>query len=142
MHRQFILVVVVVVVVLACIVLTGCKKDMEIETIVAELHSFSMELTKKVQSAPNPSAGIDEAQKLMDSRKADLQSKMKSLNGVRGYQVSKETQKRMTDTLSQDARSIAGLQIKYLSVSIRDPAFKEKLDKLIRDYTEIFKSTT
>ena len=78
----------------------------------------------------------------MDSRKADLQSKMKSLNGVRGYQVSKETQKRMTDTLSQDARSIAGLQIKYLSVSIRDPAFKEKLDKLIRDYTEIFKSTT
>jgi len=141
-HRQFILVVVVVVVVLACIVLTGCKKDMEIETIVAELHSFSMELTKKVQSAPNPSAGIDEAQKLMDSRKADLQSKMKSLNGVRGYQVSKETQKRMTDTLSQDARSIAGLQIKYLSVSIRDPAFKEKLDKLIRDYTEIFKSTT
>lgn len=138
MQRQFI----VAVVVLTCVVLMGCKKDLEIETIVAELHSFSVELTKKVQSAPTPSAGIDEAQKLMDSRKADLQSKMKSLNGVRGYQVSKETQKRMTDTLSQDARNIAGLQIKYLSVSIRDPAFKGKLDKLIRDYTEIFKSTT
>lgn len=138
MQRQFI----VAVALLTCVVIMGCKKDLEIENIVADLHSFSVELTKKVQSAPNPLVGIDEAQKLMDSRKADLQSKMKSLNGVRGYQVSKETQKRMTDTLSQDARNIAGLQIKYLSVSIRDPAFKGKLDKLIRDYTEIFKSTT
>jgi hypothetical protein len=29
--------------------------------------------------------------------------------------------------------------MKYLSVSMKDPVFKGKLDKLIRDYTEIFK---
>ncbi len=75
----------------------------------------------------------------MDSRKADLQSQMKSLKGVRGYQVSKETQQKMTSTLSKDARNVAGLQMKYFTVSMRDPGFKGKLDKLIRDYTEIFK---
>jgi hypothetical protein len=53
--------------------------------------------------------------------------------------VSKETQQKMTGTLSKDALTIAGLQMKYISVSMRDPAFKGKLDKLIRDYTEIFK---
>jgi outer membrane murein-binding lipoprotein Lpp len=135
MRRNFIVAVVVV----TCVVLAGCKKDAEIESITAELHSFSEELTKKVQSAQNPSAGVDEAQKLMDSRKADLQSKMKSIKEVRGYQVSKETQQKMTSTLSKDAMSVAGLQMKYISVSMRDPAFKGKLDKLIRDYTEIFK---
>ena len=135
MHRKFI----VAVVVITCVVLAGCKKDAEIESNIAELHSFSQELIKKVQSAPNPTAGVDEAQKLMDSRKAELQSKMKSIKGVRGYQVSKETQKKMTETLSKDAMSVAGLQMKYISVSMKDPGFKGKLDKLIRDYTEIFK---
>ena len=135
MHRLLILAVIVVI----CVVLAGCKKDAQIEASIAELHLFSQELTKKVQSAPNPTAGVDEAQRLMDSRKADLQSKMKSLNSIRGYQVSKETQQKMAKTLSEDARSVAGLQMKYLSVSMKDPAFKGKLDKLIRDYTEIFK---
>ncbi|MEK6282698.1 MAG: hypothetical protein AABN95_20245 [Acidobacteriota bacterium] len=135
MHRKFI----VVGALIACVLFAGCKKDAEIESTIAELHSFSEELTKKVQSAPTPSAGVDDAQKLMDSRKAALQSKMKSLKNVRGYQVSKETQKKMTDTLSKDAMNVAGLQMKYFTVSIKDPAFKGKLDKLIRDYTEIFK---
>ena len=134
MYRLFIVAVVIIV----CMVLAGCKRDAEIESHIAELHSFSQELTKKIQSAPNPTAGVDEAQKLMDSRKADLQSKMRSLKSIRGYQVSKETQQKMTETLSKDAMSVAGLQMKYLSVSLRDPAFKGKLDKLIRDYREIF----
>ena len=135
MHRRFIAAVVVI----SCVVFVGCKRDAEIESTIAELHSFSEELTKKVQAAPNPSAGVDEAQKLMDERKADLQSRMKSLKGIRGYQVSKETQQKMTATLSKDAMSVAGLQMKYISLSMRDPVFKGKLDKLIRDYTEIFK---
>src|SRR4029434_302396 len=98
MQRKFL----VAVVVITCVVLAGCKKDAEIESIIAELHSFSEQLTRKVQSAPNPSVGVDEAQQLMDSRKADLQSKMQSLKGVRGYQVSKETQQKMVNTLSKD----------------------------------------
>jgi len=125
--------------VLAMLTLAGCNKDAEIDAVIAELHTFSEQLVSKVQSAPNPSAGVDDAQKLMDSRKADLQAKMNSLKGVRGYQVSKETQQKMTDTLTKDAMNVAGLQMKYISVSMRDPAFKAKIEKLVKDYTEIFK---
>jgi hypothetical protein len=126
--------------VFACLLaLAGCRKDAEIETLVAELHSFSEDLVRKVQSAPNPSAGVEDAQRLMDARKAELRAKMSSLKGVRGYQVSKETQQKMTDTLTKDVTNVAGLQIKYVGVSMRDPAFKAKLDKLIKDYTEIFR---
>lgn len=127
------------VLVFALLTLAGCNKDAEIDAVIAELHTFSEQLVSKVQSAPNPSAGVDEAQKLMDSRKADLQAKMNSLKGVRGYQVSKETQQKMTDTLTKDAMNVAGLQVKYVSVSMRDPAFKAKIEKLVKDYTEIFK---
>ena len=125
--------------VIAMLTFAGCKKDAEIESVIAELHTFSEQLVSKVQTAPNPSAGVDEAQKLMDSRKADLQAKMNSLKGVRGYQVSKETQQKMTDTLTKDAMSVAGLPAKYISVSMRDPAFRAKMDKLVKDYMEIFK---
>ena len=124
---------------LAMLTLSGCNKDAEINAVIAELHTFSEQLVAKVQSAPNPSVGVDEAQKLMDSRKADLQAKMNSLKGVRGYQVSKETQQKMSDTLTKDVMSVASLPAKYISVSMRDPAFKAKMDKLVKDYTEIFK---
>jgi len=127
------------VLVFAMLTLAGCKKDAEIESVIAELHTFSEQLVAKVQTAPNPSAGVDEAQKLMDSRKADLQAKMNSIKNVRGYQVSKETQQKMTDTLTKDAMNVAGLQVKYVSVSMRDPAFKAKIEKLVKDYTDIFK---
>ena len=127
------------VLVFAMLTLAGCKKDAEIESVIAELHTFSEQLVTKVQTAPNPSAGVDEAQKLMDSRKADLQAKMSSLKGVRGYQVSKETQQKMTDTLTKDAMNVGGLQAKYISVSMRDPAFRAKMEKLVKDYMEIFK---
>lgn len=123
----------------AMLVFAGCNKDSEIDAVLTELHTFSEQIVSKVQSAPNPSAGVDEAQKLMDSRKADLQAKMNSLKGVRGYQVSKETQQKMTDTLTKDMVNVAGLQMKYVSVSMRDPAFKAKIEKLVKDYTEIFK---
>lgn len=123
----------------ACAVFVGCSKDSEIEEVTAELHAFSEELVKKVETAPNPSAGVDEAQKLMDSRKAEMQAKLNSVKDVRGFQVDKETQQKMVNTLMEDAKKVAGLQIKYMNVSMRDPAFKAKLDKLIKDYTEVFR---
>ncbi|MDQ2936910.1 MAG: hypothetical protein M3R67_05315 [Acidobacteriota bacterium] len=127
--------------VISCLVVVGCKKDAEIESVIGELHAFSDELVNKVQTAPNPSAGVDEAQKMMDARKAELQSKISSIKNVRGYRVRKETQEKMIDTITKDATNVAGLQIKYIAVSITDPAFKAKLDRLIREYTEIFKLT-
>ena len=124
---------------LACLPLCGCKKDAEINSIVTDLDSFTTELVKKVESAPNSSAGVDDAQKYFDSRKADLTTKMTTLKGIRGYQVSEDTKNKMTKSLVDDAKRVAGLQMKYVGASMRDPAFKAKLEKLTKDYLDLFK---
>ena len=124
---------------LACLSFAGCKKDAQINSVVTELDTFTAELVKRVDSAPNPSAGVDDAQKYLDSKKADLTAKMVELKGIRGYQVSEETTKKMTASMMDDAKKVAGLQMKYIGTSMRDPAFKAKLDKLTKDYTALFK---
>ena len=124
---------------LACLSLLGCKKDTEINSVLTEFDSFTADLVKKVESAPNPSAGVDDAQKFLDSKKAGLTAKMASIKSIRGYQVSAETKEKMTKSLVDDAKKVAGLQIKYIGVSMRDAAFKAKLDKLTRDYQSLFK---
>lgn len=123
---------------LVCLPLAACKKDAEINTTLSELDAFTTELVKKVESAPNPSAGVDDAQKFFDSRKADLTAKMQSLKGMRGYQVSEETKQKLTTSMLASAQRVAGLQIKYVGVSMRDPAFKGKLDKLTKDFQALF----
>jgi len=126
----------VLVLLAACLSLAGCKKDAQINAVVAELDSFTTELVKKVESAPNPSAGVDDAQKFFDSKKAEMTAKMATLKGSHG---GNETTSKMNASLLENNKKVAGLQIKYISVSLDDPVFKSKLEKLIRDYQTLFK---
>jgi ABC-type uncharacterized transport system auxiliary subunit len=120
---------------LACAaLLSGCKKDTQVNDVIGELDSFTKELVSKIESAQNPSAGVDDAQKFLDSRKADMKAKIDSIKELRGYQVSEDTMKKLKESVTDDAMSIAKLQIKYMQQTARDPAFKAKLDKLINDY--------
>jgi Tfp pilus assembly protein PilP len=125
--------------VLACLLVSGCKKDAQINSVIAELDSFTNDLVKKVESGPTPAAGVDDAQKFLDSRKSDLAAKIASLKDIRGYQVSADTTKKMTTSVTDDVKRVANLQIKYIATSMRDPAFKAKLEKLTRDYQSLFK---
>src|SRR5215467_9912742 len=96
----------------------ACKKDAEINAILAEFDSFTTEMVKRVESAPNPSAGVDDAQKYFDSNKAKVMARMDAIKGLRGYQVSKETEEKMTTSLVADASKVAGLEIKYVIKSV------------------------
>lgn len=120
--------------------LAGCKKDAQIETVLAELNSFTKEIVKRVEGGANPSAGVDDAQKFFDSRKADMQAKLETLKGVRNFQVSEATQKKMMEQMTEDVMSVSKLQIKYIGQSMKDPAFKAKLEKLVGDYQNMLKS--
>ena len=120
-----------------CLAAAGCSKDSEIESVLADLDSFTRELVAKIESNPNPSAGVDEAQKFLDSRKADLKAKIDSIKEVRGFQVSDETKKKMLERITDDVMSVSKLQIKYIGNSMKDPAFKSKLDKLVADYQSL-----
>jgi Tfp pilus assembly protein PilP len=122
--------------VLACLALAACgKKDDKINSFVNEINSFTDELVKKVESASTPSEGVDEAQKLMDSRKADLREKFNSVKNIGENQVSEETKKKMKDDFYQDGVKVGQLTQKYGS----DPAVKAKLSKLTQDFLALFK---
>ena len=118
----------------------ACKRDADVGAVVDELNSFTQEIVKRVEGAADPSAGVDDAQTYFDSRKSEMEGKLKSIKDVRGFQVSQETQKKMTEQLTEDVMSVSKLQIKYMSQSMRDPAFRTKLTKLITDYTNLLKS--
>ena len=123
--------------ILSVVALAGCKKDAEINAVLADFDSFTKELVKKVDGNPT-AAGVDDAQKYLDSKKDELKGKWDSIKGARGFQVSKETQEKMEESLKKNFMSVVGLQTKYIGKSMSDPAFKSKLDKLVKDYQALY----
>jgi hypothetical protein len=107
----------------------------QINSFTTEINTFTDELVQKVELAPNPSQGVDDAQKYMDSRKAELRGKFNSVKNTDENQVSEETKKRMKDSFYQDGVKVGQLTAKYGS----DPAVKLKLKKLTQDFLDLFK---
>ncbi len=127
----------------AALALAACGqggKDAEVNSALDELDAFTGELVAKVKSAPNPSAGVDEARRFLDARKAEMESKIKSVRDVPGAQLTEETRKRREERITEDSMSVSNLQIEYIDESFKDPAFKAKLDKLAEDYQTLFKT--
>jgi outer membrane lipoprotein-sorting protein len=119
----------------AGLMLMGCKKDDQMREALKDLDTFTTELVQKVETG-----GVDEGQKFMDSKKADIKAKLDSIKDIREFQVSEETKKFMTDTLIKDLTAVMSLQTKYVSKSVADPAFKSKLEKLVADYRALLPS--
>jgi hypothetical protein len=119
---------------LLSLALAGCKRDGEVNEILATIDSFTTELVSRIETAGNPSAGVDDAQKYLDSRKDELRGKMDALKRLRESQVSDAAKQKITSSLVDDASKVGNLEIKYVSQSMNDPAFNAKLDKLVKDY--------
>lgn len=122
----------------ACLLLTGCRRDAEVNSALTEVDSFTNELENFVKADPN-SKGVDNAQQYLDARKREIKLKISYLTRVRGIQVSDETEKRLIETVRRDQMNITSLQAKY-NLPLNDAAFKTKLDKLINDYLELFQA--
>lgn len=122
---------------LALAPLAGCSKDDDVKNVVAEINTFTTDLVGKVESAPDPSSGVDAAQKHLDAKKADIQAKLESIKQVRGFQVSKETMAQMQKDIQDDAMKVMNLQLKYATKAASDSAFNAKLEKLTKDYTDL-----
>jgi hypothetical protein len=124
--------------VLISLALAGCKRDGEVNAILATIDSFTTELVSRIETAGNPSTGLDEARKYFDSRKNEVAAKVETLKRLRESQVSDATKQKITSSLVDDASRVGDLEIKYVSQSMNDPAFKAKLDKLVKDYQALF----
>jgi len=123
---------------LMSLVLAGCKRDMEVSAILVTIDSFTAELVSRIETAGNPSAGVDDAQTYLDSRKDELRGKMGALKRLRESQVSDAMKQKITSSLVDDASKVGDLEIKYVNQSLNNPEFKAKLDKLVRDYQALF----
>lgn len=119
---------------LLSITVAGCRKDAEVNATVSAVDALTTELAKRIEGAANASDGVDDAQEYLDSRKTEIAAKMGVLKSLRDDQVSDETKRKLTSRLAEDAAKVGDLQVKYVSHSISNPAFKAKLDKLVSDY--------
>lgn len=134
MYKRLVILLLVGVVSLS---LAACKKDSEFNTTMADIHTATDEIVNKINASPT-AAGVDDAQKYWDSKKVALKKEWDGIKDARGFQVSEDTKKKMTDSYTKDYMAIKGLEIKHMGVSIRDAAFKSKLEKLIKEWEDAF----
>jgi len=120
---------------------TGChlSKDIEINAFVADSDKVANEIVQKVKANPTV-AGIEEAQKFLDGKKADLKAKHEALMNVCGYQVSKEAMKKFTDSGLKNAEAVNDLKLDFLEKTLEDKTFSEKINKLVNDFNTIYEA--
>jgi hypothetical protein len=105
-------------------------------TIIAfanEVNALTDELVQKVEAGPTPIEGADEAQKYLDSRKADIRARVVAVRNISPNQVSTEAKQRMDDSFYQDGVKLAELRRKYGSDAVVD----DRLKKLIQDFLDL-----
>lgn len=107
------------------------------DALVSELKAFTDELVGKVESAQSPSAGVEEAQKLLESRRDALASGISAAKKGEGQDAA--ARRKWLEAEVDGTDRVSRLQVKYLDASMRDPALKSRLDKLVSDYGAIFK---
>jgi hypothetical protein len=117
-----------------CLALIGCSKDAEIGTFMTEWEGVTNDMVKKIDEGD-----IDGAQVAFDAKKAGLKAKWEEVKTARGFQVSADTQKKMTDGASKNMSALTGSMTKNAMKFATDKAKMDKLQALIKEYGDIFK---
>lgn len=130
--------------VLACAAaLAGCQRegagagDVSVDAVVRQLREFTDELASKVESAPEPKAGVVEAQKLLDARKAELSARIGALKR-KGFAEDASARGKWLEAEVDNTRRVGELKLKYLDASLRDPELKAALERLAADYDSLY----
>ncbi len=110
-----------------------------VDKVVAELTAFTDELVGKVEKASDPSAGVAEAQALLDSRRAALAARVSALKKSPELRESAEARKKWLEAEVDNTTRVSGLKSRLFEQAMRDPALGRRLDKLVADYQELFK---
>jgi hypothetical protein len=117
--------------------LAGCSKDSEVEAFITENNAVMKDITTKIDANPS-SAGVDEAQKSFDAKKAGLKAKWDDIKNARGAQVSSETQKKLTDSMAANNKALSDVSTKHAMKLAQDKDAFPKFQKLMQDYVNTF----
>lgn len=113
----------------------------DVDSVISRLNSFTTELAGTVESAPDTNAGVLAAQKLLDSRKSELTADIAALKADAKFRQDAAAKRKWLEAEVDNTDRVSRLQVKYLDASMRDPAFKAHLDRLVGDYNAMFKDS-
>ncbi|HST54155.1 MAG TPA: hypothetical protein VLJ61_19260 [Pyrinomonadaceae bacterium] len=117
----------------------GVASSGDVDSVIGKLNSFTTELSNTVEVASDANAGVEAAQKLLDSRKAELTASVAALKRDAKFQQDAAARRKWLEAEVDDTDRVSRLQVKFLDTSMRDAAFKSRLDNLVGDYNSIFK---
>lgn len=124
-------------VVLLCLGLSGCSKDAEINAFITEFDAVTKEMVAKIDANPT-SAGIGDAQKAFEGKKASLKAKFEGIKGARGFQVSADTQKKMTESMTNNGKALLDVSMKHAMKLAMDKDASAKFKNLLTDFQSTF----
>lgn len=113
--------------------LAGCSKDAEINAFITEFDAVTKEIVAKIDANPS-AAGIDEAQKAFDGKKASLKAKWDGIKNAIGMQVSAETKKKLEDSVAANMKALMDVSTKNMMKLAMDKDASAKFKALLTDY--------
>lgn len=120
-----------------CVALTGCSKDAEINAFITEFDAATQEIVSKIDANPT-AAGIDDAQKAFDGKKASLKTKLDGIKGAVGFQVSADTKKKLEDSVGKNMKALMDVSTKNMMKLAMDKDASAKFQTLLKDYQSTF----
>lgn len=123
---------------LFCLTFTGCSKDAEINSFLTEWDAVTNEIVQKIDTNPS-SAGVDDAQKAWDEKKTDLKAKWDKVKDARGFQVSKDVQKKLEESAKKNVTALTAVMSKNVVKLATDKGAADKFKKLMEDYGNTFR---
>ena len=122
---------------LLCLGMAGCSKDAEINAFITEFDAVTKDITTKIDANPS-AAGIDDAQKAFDSKKASLTEKWNGIKDAVGMQVSADTKKKLEDSVANNTKALMEVSTKHMMKLAMDKEASAKFQKLLTDYQSTF----
>jgi len=120
-----------------CLGLSSCSKDAEINAFITEFDAVTKDITSKIDANPS-AAGVDEAQKSFDSKKASLTEKWNGIKDAVGMQVSADTKKKLEDSVTNNMKALTDVSTKHMMKLAMDKDASTKFQKLLTDFSSTF----
>jgi hypothetical protein len=119
-----------------CLSLVGCSKDADVEAFMTENNSVIKEIVSKIEANPSE-AGVDEAQKVLDARKAGLTDKWTAIKSARGVQVSEAVTKKLEESMKNDMKLLTDVTQKHGMKLAQSGKAMDKFMSLLKSYQAI-----
>ena len=128
---------IIVAIVLFSLLLTSCSKDAEVNAFITEFEATTKEITSKIDANPT-AAGVADAQKAFDAKKASLKAKWDAIKDAVGFQVSADTKKKLEDSVTKSMKELVDVSTKNAMKLAQDGDAATKFQALMKDYQTVF----